>query len=327
MILDVARHKFYEGVITLLVIATIVAIRSSMLNTGVVPTSEEYTLSPVALFVDSFEAKHPIIAALAIFALVMHASLRLARSTVRFNIYGAASMAAISLTALLIAGMGIGEHTLRIMLIASLTAESIGRLFYCLGPNMRLHYLFTAMLSLGITPLLDGSMLAMVILALLLILTLRSNPREMVTTIAALTLPMFAYCYIRWCMGLGFGTSAMELWHGMLQPSTIDITEYFDIKRLILLGVLLFLTLCSAFLYRSERLSMSRTTRNIWGVMQATMLILIPTFAFLPSTSAASMVVLSIIAATMIPIFFVKMGTIVSLSCYIALIVLTLIVM
>lgn len=322
MILDVARHKFYEGVATLLLIATIVAVRVALLPAVAADTIVEGG-APLVAPLARFESAHPVLAALLAAIFCVQSALRLARATVRYNIYGTSSMAAISLTALLFAALTIDSPYLATMFVALLVAEGLGRLFSCLGPNTRLHHLFTAMLALGATPLVDSSMLAVVILALVLMLTMRSNPREMIVTLVGITLPTLTYNYIMWCMGGSFTASFLEIWHDMFTPSAFNIDTYLTIPRLALLAVVLFVELCTVLLYRSERLTLSRTARNIWAVMQAALLILTPVFILLPSSSPASFITVAMIAVTMMPLFFLKMNNAISIVTYLAIVVLS----
>ena len=315
MILDVARHKFYEGVATLFVVATIVAIRVAFLPTVVVDAAE-VAGAPLQPLLAAFEANHRVLTSIVALLLCVQCSLRLARATVRFNLYGTNSMGAIALTALMFAALTCYAPCLQTMLVAMLVAEGLGRLFYCLGPNTRLHHLFTAMLALGATPLVDSSMLVVVLLALVLILTIRSNPREMIVTIVGITLPTFTYSYIIWCTGGSFVASIVSLWHAMLTPAAFNIMGYLTIPRLAILAVVLFVQLCTSLLYRSERLTLSRTARNIWGVMHAALIILTPAFILLPSSSPASIITVTLIATTMMPLFFLKMNTAISMATY-----------
>lgn len=323
MILDVARHKFYEGVATLLLIATIVAVRVALLPTIAADAIVEGG-APLVAPLARFESLHPVLTALLAALFCVQSALRLARATVRYNIYGTSSMAAISLTALLFTALTINTPCLATMLVALLVAEGLGRLFSCLGPNTRLHHLFTAMLALGATPLVDSSMLAVVILALVLMLTMRSNPREMLVTIVGITLPTLTYNYIIWCLGGSFTASFLDIWHNMLTPSTFNIDSYLTIPRLAILAVVLFVELCTIFLYRSERLTLSRTARNIWAVMQAALLILTPVFILLPSSSPASFITVAMIATTMMPLFFLKMNNAISITTYLIIVALAL---
>ena len=98
MILDVARHKFYEGVATLLLIATIVAVRVALLPTIAADAIVEGG-APLVAPLARFESAHPVLTALLAALFCVQSALRLARATVRYNIYGTSSMAAISLTA------------------------------------------------------------------------------------------------------------------------------------------------------------------------------------------------------------------------------------
>ena len=125
-------------------------------------------------------------------------------------------------------------------------------------------------------------------------------------------------------MGGSFTASFLDIWHDMLTPSAFNIDTYLTIPRLALLAVVLFVELCTVFLYRSERLTLSRTARNIWSVMQAALLILTPVFILLPSSSPASFITVAMIASTMMPLFFLKMNNAISITTYLTIVALAL---
>ena len=75
MILDVARHKFHEGIITLIIIAIATVIIG--VAHPIAPPSELVATTPWQATLNNFEVAHPIVAALVGIVLMMHASIRL----------------------------------------------------------------------------------------------------------------------------------------------------------------------------------------------------------------------------------------------------------
>lgn len=321
MILDVARHKFHESLITLIIIAIIAVVRGAMLTADVPAAETPFATAPLQPAIDSFAASHTIIAALLSLVLIMHSSLRLARATVRDSLYASRTMAAISLTAIILAGFAICSHSLQTLIVASLLAEMLARTFHYMTHSSRLHYLFTAMLALGTLPLVDSSLLAMLIVLPILLIFIRAQLRDILVGITGAALPIFTYCYIMWCCGESFGSTATALWDNMFIQSSFELGDYLSLSRLVLGGVVLFVQLCALLLHRKEAMSLTLATRNIWNMLYLVLLVLIAVFVLLPSTSAASIVAVLMISATALPLFFLRMDTVVAVITYIVLVI------
>ena len=322
MILDVARHKFWEGIATLVIIAMVAVVRGATLVNGDA-SADEATLAPLALWLNRFELSHPILAALLEFVMIIQASLSLARSSVRLKIYPAATMALMSLTSLLITGMGIYHMPLVTVAAMLLGAEAISRFMRCLGHSIRPHYLFTAMLSVGMMPLLDSALMALLLLTPLLLLLVRADLRAIVVAVVGATLPIFSYAYIEWCLGGSFTHSIESLWSAMLAPAAWQAADYFTPMRLAMVGVVLFAVICSLMLYRRERLTLSLGARHVWFFLQAILPLTCVIFMLLPSTGPITIATAMLPAACIMPLFFQKMDSFISITAYVLLIILT----
>lgn len=320
MIIDVVRHKLLEGVLTLLVIAV------AVVSIGVaepLPHADAATaVAPLQPSLTAFEIAHPILAALLGIVLIMHTAIRLSRATIRAKIYPTTTVAVIALTGIAIAGIATAGNLLATLFVGVLTSELIARMLYSLKHNARTHHIFTAMMALGTMPLVDSSTLGMMALLPLLLISLRARTREVIVAVAGGALPLFIYCYVVWCGGAVFSTAATALWDNMLLDAPMPIVEVLTLKRLIFVGVLLFMGLCSAVIYRSERLSMTLTARNSWTMLQLCAILLIAIFALLPSVSAASLLVVALIAVTMLPLLLQRMNISISIIGYIVLLIL-----
>ena len=120
MILDVARHKFYEGFLTLL-LATLtmivfVAVGVGEASVTPVPYSPFMSLISSATFGISFIEKAAVI------ILYTISVLTLSRSTIRTHIYPADTIAAMALCAVMTLPMIVGEHALREAFITLFTS-------------------------------------------------------------------------------------------------------------------------------------------------------------------------------------------------------------
>lgn len=325
MIIDVVRHKLLEGVFTLLIIAV------AVVSVGVaqpLPYADTATaVAPLQPSLSAFETAHPILASLLGIVLIMHTAIRLSRATIRAKIYPTTTVAVIALTGIAIAGIATAGNLLATLVVGVLTAEFIARMLYSMKHNARTHHIFTAMMALGVMPLVDSSLLGVMALLPLLLISLRARAREAIVAIVGAALPLFIYCYVAWCGGEEFTVTATALWDNMLLIAPLPIVEVLTLTRLIFVGALLFLGLCAAVIYRSERLSMTLTARNSWTMLQLCAILLIAIFTLLPSASAASLLVVALIAVTMLPLLLQRMNISISIAGYIALLILAFVAM
>lgn len=324
MIFDVARHKFHEGIITLIIIAIATVIIG--VAHPIVPPSELVATTPWQATLNNFEVAHPIVAALVGIVLMMHASIRLSHATLHSKLYPTSSVAPMALSALMLLCTATEGEMLSTLLCAVLCAEFLGRMLYSMRHNARLHHIFSAMAALGTMPLIDSSTLAIVALFPLLLISLHCRIRETIVATVGLALPIFLYCYITWLMGGSFNAEIALLWERMLLPSAQPIESYMTLGRLSFFATTLFLQLCVMVIYHNERLSMTLVARNSWTMMQLCFVLLVALLAFTPSLSPASFTVVMLFVAAMLPLFFQKINPTISVISYVVLIVFALVV-
>ncbi|MBO5972879.1 MAG: hypothetical protein J6Q07_07710, partial [Alistipes sp.] len=154
MILDIARHKFYEGLIFLLIIATI-GVANGFVMVDEAVASATITSAPLQPMLRDFTIAHPLLAAIISFVLIVGTSLRLTRATIIHSLFQIGSLATMALSAVIIIGLGIHGNILSTAIVAYLASEAINRICYCVAPEATLHYLFTAFMALGAMPLFD----------------------------------------------------------------------------------------------------------------------------------------------------------------------------
>ena len=307
MILDIARHKFYEGLLFLFLLAMVGVVSSFIMLDNAIAnaTIESAPLQPA---LSNFTATHPVIAAIVSFVLIMATSLRLTRATIVHSLFQVGTLVTMSLSAVVILGIGLHGNLLSNIIVAYLASEAINRICYCVAPMPRLHHLFTAFMALGAMPLVDSSMLAPALLAPIVIILSRKKPREVFVAILGLLVPIFAYSYISWCQGEVFTRGCVEIWRGMLTPSGLADGNYLSLPRLIMLGAMCFVQICTSLIYRNDRLSISLTSREIWKMLQILVLIFTACFVVLPSTTPASFAVVGLCISVMAPLFFNKIA-------------------
>lgn len=304
MILDIARHKFYEAFLWLALFA-VVAVIMGTASAEVVGSADS---APLGALLADFEASHSVLAAVVNLLIVMRASMLIAKGTVRSHLYMANTLAVMPLSGIVLLGLATYGPMLPTLVVALLAAICLGRLFYAYGSARRMHAIFSSMLALGAMPLVDSSMLALVALFPLILLSLRISLREAIAAIIGVAFPTFAYCYVVWCSGDSFVEAAEGLYNGMLLGSGIDLQSYLTLPRIILLGTMLFVQLFASMFYIGDRVSMTLKSRHIWATMQPALLLIVALFALVPSPSPAAFVVVAMLSSTMQPLFFQHFG-------------------
>ena len=305
MILDIVRHKFYEGLLFLIIIAT-TAVVSGFAMVDEAVACATFTSAPLQPMLSDFTLAHPTIAAAISLLLILGTSLRLTRTTIQHSLFQISSLTTMSLSAAIILGLGIHGNILSTLIVAYLCSEAINRICHCMAPEPTLHYMFTAFMALGAMPLFDSSMLAPALLAPVVVILSNKKPREMLVAIIGLLLPLFVYSYVGWCNGNAFLGSLTTIWQGMLTPSALADGNYLSLPRLIMLGTVAFMQVCTSLIFFGERLSLSLTSVAIWKMLQTLVVIFTACFMVLPSTSPASFLILGLCISVMAPLLFFK---------------------
>lgn len=307
MILDIVRHKFYEGLLFLVVIATIAVVNGfTMVDDAI--ANATLVSAPLQPMLRDFTMCHPVIAAIISLFLIMATAIRITRTTIVHSLFQIGSLAPMSLSAVMILGLGIHGNILSTLIVAYLASEAINRICYCMAPEPTLHYMFTAFMALGAMPLFDSSMLAPALLAPVVVILSNKKPREIIVALIGLCLPTFAYSYISWCQGEPFINGIITIWQGMITPSGLADGNYLSLPRLIMLGTVAFLQICTTIIFFNERLSLSLTSVAIWKMLQLLVLMFSLYFIVLPSTTGASFLVLGLCISVMAPLLFNKIA-------------------
>ena len=312
MILDITRHKFFEGLATLLLFALVTAIATGVAYTPAEVTS---TTTPIGALVSRFAAGHPTLSVIAIIPCVVYAVLRLARATARASIYPQSTLGAIALGATTLMALLPSAEYATLTIVALLTCEAFGRLLYCFGPNIRAHYLFTAMLALGALPLVDGTFVALVGAVLLLTIILRGTLRETIIALVGVVTPLTTACYIEWLSMGNFTAPLLTVWDSLLTSSFTTIIDYLTLPRLIFLGILVTLTLLSLMQYFTNRVSLGTSARNVWFILMMSV-VTIAISIILGHISVGIIVAMAIILVPTLPMLFICSTPFISVATY-----------
>lgn len=319
MILDIARHKFYEAIITLSIFTTIVAVRAFLVGDEMDLAIDH--MAPIGSLLMRLCSEHSTIAALAAMPIFAFAALNLARSTVRAAIYTQSTIAAISLLTITLTATVATTHYPILLTTAAVAAYGIGQLIRCFGTGVRAHRLFGSMFALGLLPLLDSTLMVVTAAAALITIFLRSTMRETLITICGITLPIFIYSYIDWLVGNSFTATSLSLWSGLTTEGYTTLTEYITLPRLIFFGVMLFFYLLSLFTYISQRMALTSAVRHTWFTLHALLFIILGAMFLLPCATPSLLIVATIIIAITLPLLLQTIGMSMSVLSYIALLI------
>lgn len=324
MFLDIARHKLYEAVLTLVIIALATAV-----CTIAIPSVEvaEAVPAPLGALIAEFQLSHNILAAIIGFVFIARLSMIVTRTTVRTHLYDVNSFGAMAMVPLAIMMLATPHATLNTIVVAMLAAEAMRRLFYAFSSEQRMNAIFTAMLAMGTMPLVDSALFIVVCALPLIAVAIRCSLRDLVIAIVGMILPIFTYAYVVWCSGGEFGDTLAALYHSMLTPAVVNIGGFMTLPRLGALGVLFVVGMCSVGMYLFRSRSLKPAVRHIWRFMISTVVLLGAALALLPSTTASSMVVVTLTLSTMTPMLFLRLGTLPSMVLYLLIALLSVVAM
>ena len=322
MILDVTRHKFSEALLTLIFFAVVISMAAIFVFpevSNVIGGAE----APLAPFINSFRRSHPTMSGLLLGLIYIYIVLRISRSTVRVGLYPAVTLAAIPISSVVLFGSLYSDGYAILAFSALLVAEAYGRLLYCFSPSVRPHYLFSAMVAFGAMPLIDTAFVPFSLVIPFIVIVERRTLREIVLILFGLSLPSFVYCYLSWLGGANFVECFMDMWAEYMVSSHLSLAAYLTLPRLVFLGVVLFLQLLTSVVYVTMPLSINAGVRDVWRMLQLSMVVLLVSLLLLPASSPALIVAMTLLSSIMLPLLFQYASLAQSVLAFILLIVAT----
>ena len=273
--------------------------------------------APLRGVIDLFAINHPVAAALLMFPMLIYSGLRFARAAVRVGLYSASSLGLLALGGVAMFACTASANHMSLMVVAWLVSELLGRLLYCFGANMRMSYLFTSMLALGVMPLVDSALIPLALLLPVVVMVVRGTMREAIITIVGVTFPTFVYCYLVWLMGGEFNDAFVAIWReGGAFVSHDALFSYLTLSRLIFLGITLFLGVCSLISYYGVRVTLVDSARVIWRLLIALQIMIVAMLPLMLSASPALVVVLVLVTTLMLPQLFIRVDVITATFAY-----------
>ena len=317
MILDIARHKFYEALLVLLMLTGVMFAFAVALPDHV--QVAEGNATPLATYLMRWSLDHGILAVMATSALYVCAALTLTRSTLRASLYPSATMAAMSLFPVLLLPVILMDDIVVSGGITLLAAISLSRLFRCFGPHVAPGAIFISLLSAGTLPLLDVSLSVVPLLLALVIVISRATFREAIIAIMASILPIFGWCYVVWCCGGSFVDEVLILWRLAIEGVPFAWLSAITIPLAVFLFFVALLMVAVVWRYIADRSYLSNAVRGVWATLFLLIAVVIVAFVLLPLSSSALLVVLMVTISAMLPLLFLRLGTMLSLTIYILL--------
>ena len=321
MILDIARHKFYEGLITLLAMAIVleVLLAGSLGDSGLslVPESRVMSLISSATLGNGF-----VEGAIVVIIYVLSV-LSLSRFAIRTRIYPINTMAPLALCAVMMMPMLVVGDALRQAMVVMLLSIALGNMFFCFGPRRCIHRLFAAMVAAGTLAVVDGSLIVVPVVMCLALVAARKKLREALATVVGMLLPLFTFCYVEWLLGGGFGDSALEWWRGIATDLSLNILDNLTITRIIFIAFIVFLQATAMVLNFVHRDLYASVVRGAWRSLQLLFVALLGSLLLLPSAADSSLTALVVVGAASLTMYFVNCGLFAGVLSYMALISLT----
>ena len=317
MILDITRHKFYEGLLTLFgtTIIMIVLLATSVGDSGVAPAPD----SPLMLLVNSLTGGIGFIRGVFVVMLYAMSVLTLSRAALRSHIYPTDTMAPMALCAVLFLPMIVTADALHQAVVVLLMSHSLANMFYCFGPNRRVNRLFTAMVAAGTLAVVEASLVVVPIVMSFALIAARKKFREALVVVVGMLLPMFSYCYIEWLLGVSFAHSTELWWSSLTANLDLNILDNITLTRLVFLAFVIFLQAVSLVLNVSQRDVRSSGARGVWRALQLLFVVVLCATLFMPSASDSMLTVLVSIAAAMLSVYFIHCNIMISVVSYVAL--------
>lgn len=317
MILDIIRHKFYEGLITLLVttIVMVVLLATSIGDSG----AAQATDSTIIELITSATNGIGFIEGAIIVICYLVSVFTLSRSVLRSHIYPINTMAPMSLCAVMFLPMITTNDALHQAIIMLLMAYSLSNMFYCFGPKRRVNKLFSAMFASGTLAIVEAPMVVVPIVMLFALTAARKKLSEAVVVVTGMLLPMFIFCYVEWLYDVSFSHTLATWWHSLTADLRINLLDNITLTRLVFITYVIFLQATSIVLNISQHDISSSGARGAWRTLQLLFVVTLCAALLLPSASESMLTAIIAIATTMLSIYFIHCNIMVSVVSYTAL--------
>ena len=110
----------------------------------------------------------------------------------------------------------------------------------------------------------------------------------------------------------------MSVWN-LSYVAVESVGDYFTPTRIIFLGIMLFLQLATTLLYFTSSVTVTRATRDMWRVLMVAFVVLVATLFVVRMPLSSVIVAIALLVAVMLPMLFVRAGSLQTLVIYLLL--------
>ena len=301
----VAQHRIFDLAVTLLLIAVVTTLRSSLL-----PHSHEEianVVTPIGQWLQMAGEKAHLITVVVWALALVAAGLSAGRTGVRLSLYPAYTLMAIPIFGIVAAGVMVSGDYLLSTVAMMVMLRATRYMQRCIMRTGSFGDLSLAMLCYGLLPLIYAPTAIFYVALPIIALVARASWRDCLVTLSSLTLPLFAICYWSWCAGKAFLAPAKGIYAALMTESGFHFFSVLNPASIILLGTLIVMILCAISLILSDKYSLKVKARVVMRFNALQLLLLIGLF-FIPSATATLFTLIAVPAAMLIPLIFVRMG-------------------
>lgn len=295
-----------DVVVTMLVIAAVAVARSVVAPTD--GESVRNVATPLGVWLQGLQQEMPLFAAVVWGVMMLVVGVNAGRYGVKYSLYPAYTLMAIPVFGIVAAGVMVSRDYLLTSAVALCGLLSMKYLHRCVMRGGRFGDLSLSMLWTGMMPLLFAPAAVMAYAVMpLLVLVARPSWRDWAVAVVSLLFPLAAFCYVGWLDGGDFLAPVKAMHEAFMTPSGFEFFASTNPAGILLIGVLIVMTVCSASLVVSDRYSLKVKARAAMR-FNALLLIACAGMFFVPSCTATAFVLAALPAAMLLPLMFVRMG-------------------
>lgn len=301
----VVQHRIFDLAATLLLIAVVTTLRSSLM-----PQSDEVianVATPLGTWLQFAQERIPVLSVIIWALALVVAGLNAGRYGVRLSLYPAYTLMAIPIFGTIAAGVMVSGDYLLSTVAMSVMLLATKYMQRCIMRTGSFGDLSLSMLYFGLLPLIYAPTAILYVALPIITLVARASWRDWIVTLASLALPLFAICYWNWCAGEAFLAPAKDIYEALTTPSEFHFFSVMNPASIVLLGTLIVMILCAISLIISDKYSLKVKSRVVMR-FNTLMLLLLVGLLFTPSASATLFALIAIPASMLVPLIFVRMG-------------------
>lgn len=250
--------------------------------------------------------------------IMAYLAIKLGQMTLRYNLYGVTSYLSMELYPLLVMGVMINVSSLKMAFVSILILFSISRYMSSYRAVNCAGALLSGGFALGGAALMYPPAILLWLVTPVMVVLFDRTTREVIVAIVALLIVPFAAIYIEWLMGGDFLDLVGDFIAAITSKSGFSILDSFNGVSIIMLALILYMTINAIFAISllENTVKAKRRLRliSVYAVTSIAMLML-------PSADSSVFGLFAISSSLLIPITMIKLGRMMSLILFVALLV------